>query len=166
MSKSDIEVAIIDALERVAPDHAIDIVDVDVTGATKAPVVRVRIDHEEGGDAISLDEVAEQNAWISDVLDIIDPFPGSYTLEVSSPGLARPLRRERDFNRFAGETVALETTATEGRKRYTGELRGMHDGNIVVACDDGEVSVPFDELKSCVIKPVIDFSGAARKQES
>ena len=79
---------IISVLEERALGHDIDIVDVEVVGSTKAPVVRVRIDHaDENGKTISLDEVAAETGWISDALDEIDVFPGSFTLEVSSPGM-------------------------------------------------------------------------------
>ena len=104
--------AILEALEVAGAAHGVDVVDVEVVGATKAPTVRVRLDwSDEGKGTISLDDVAAQTEWVSDVIDVVDPFPGSFTLEVSSPGLDRPLRRERDFVRFAGEQVALTTTA-------------------------------------------------------
>lgn len=94
----DTSVAILDALEHVAPDHGVDIVDLEVVGATKAPTVRVRIEWlDSTRETISLDEVAQQTSWISDVIDELDPFPTSFTLEVSSPGLDRPLRRPRDY---------------------------------------------------------------------
>ena len=150
---------ILEALEGVAASHDIDIVDVEVVGATKAPTVRVRIDWaDEGREGISLDDVSAQTSWVSDAIDELDPFAGSYTLEVSSPGLARPLRRPRDFERFAGERVALTTTATEGRKRFSGDLVGLRDGQVVLSCDDGEVTVPLEEVRRCQIKPNFDFS--------
>ena len=153
---------ILAALEADAPAHGVDIVDVEVVGATKAPCVRVRIDWaDEAREGISLDDVAAQTGWVSAAIDELDPFPGSFTLEVSSPGLDRPLRRPRDFERFAGQTVALTTTATEGRRRFSGELLGMRDGSVALATDEGEVLVPLDRLRRCTIKP--DFSAAAQK---
>ena len=98
-----------------AAERGIDVVDVEVVGATKAPCVRVRIDHaDESAPTITLDEVTEETEWISAALDELDPIPSSFTLEVSSPGMARPLRRERDFARFAGETVQLSLVPGEG----------------------------------------------------
>ncbi len=74
-------------LEQVAPEHNADIVDVEVVGATKAPCVRVRIDHaREDAAPITLDEVSAHSSWVNEVIDEVDPFPGSYTVEVSSPG--------------------------------------------------------------------------------
>ena len=81
---------IVEALERVGADHGIDVVDVEVVGATKAPTVRVRIDHaDEDQPTISLDEVAAQSEWIGEVLDLIDPFPApirSRFRRLASPG--------------------------------------------------------------------------------
>lgn len=148
---------ILSQLESVAATYSVDIVDVEVVGATKAPCVRVRIDWlDETKDGISLDEVAEQTKWISDELDKADPFSGSYTLEVSSPGLDRPLRRAQDFERFSGEEVALTTMATEGRKRYSGKLLGMREGKVLLSSDEGEFSFEISEIKRCTIKPNFD----------
>ena len=154
MPKSGIEQQIIDALEPTAAERGIDVVDVEVVGATKAPCVRVRIDHaDESAPTITLDEVTEETEWISAALDELDPIPSSFTLEVSSPGMARPLRKERDFVRFAGETVQLSLVPGEGRRRYTGTLLGIEDGTVALEVDGERVELPFDGIKKCTIKP-------------
>lgn len=153
---------ILAALETAAGAHGVVVVDVEVVGATKAPTVRVRIDWaDEARGTISLDDVAAQTGWVSEAIDELDPFPGSFTLEVSSPGLDRPLRRARDFERFAGQQVSLTTTATEGRRRFTGTLEGMREGSVALSTDEGEVLVPLDQVRRCTIKP--DFSAATKK---
>ena len=122
-------------------------------GSGKAPCVRVRIDHvDEAAPTITLDEVAEQTRWISAALDKADPIEGAFTLEVSSPGLDRPLRRQRDFVRFAGERVTLKTVSGD-RSRYTGLLRGWQDGHVVIECDGEQFSFAPDEIASAKIKP-------------
>lgn len=156
---------ILAALESQAADHGADVVDVEVVGTAKQPTVRVRIDHaDESLPTIGLDEVTEQTAWISDAIDALDPFPGSFTLEVSSPGMSRPLRRPHDFERFAGEDVQLATTATEGRRHYTGRLEGFDaQANAVLLSVDGEpVSVPLDQVRNCKIKPNFDIPSAKK----
>ena len=151
---------IISVLEERALGHDIDIVDVEVVGSTKAPVVRVRIDHaNEDGKIISLDEVAAETGWISDTLDEVDVFPGSFTLEVSSPGMDRPLRRVRDFERFSGSQVSLQTTALEGRRRYTGKLLGIQENVVSLESDGMTYDIPLTEIKKCTLKPTFDFSG-------
>ena len=165
MAQSSLERQLVEALERHASDHGVDIVDVELVGSSKSPVVRVRIDHaDESLPTITLDEVTAQNDWISELLDELDPFPGSYSLEVSSPGLDRPLRKGRDFERFAGETVSLTTTATEGRRKYTGELLGLVDGKVILRTDEGEFSFEIDEIKTAKIKP--DYDKLARLAKS
>ena len=152
MPKTGIEQQIIDALEARAAERGVDVVDVEVVGATKAPCVRVRIDRVDG-EGISLDEVTAQNPWVSDAIEKLDPISGSHTLEVSSPGMARPLRKERDFERFAGETVAVSLTPGEGRRRYTGTLLGIEGATVALEVDGERVELPFDDIRKCTIKP-------------
>ena len=162
MAKAGTDEAILSALEKAAPEHGIDIVAVEVVGATKNPCVRVYIDHaDEEAETIGLNEVAAETGWISGVLDELDPLPDSYTLEVSSPGMARPLCRERDFARFAGNEVQLTTTATEGRRKFTGILKGFADGCVALSVDGEDVAIPLDEVKKCNIKP--DFESGKKK---
>ena len=161
MPKTGIEQEIIDALEARAAERGIDVVDVEVVGATKAPCVRVRIDHaDESLDTITLDEVTEETEWISETLDELDPIPSSFTLEVSSPGMSRPLRKERDFERFAGQTVSASLVPGEGRRRFTGTLLGIEGGIVALECDGERVELSLDDIRKCTIKP--DFGDAAK----
>lgn len=159
MVKSKLEQDIIDALEAQAPLHGIDVVDVEVVGATKAPCIRVRLDKLEG-DPINLDEVTAQTAWVSDTVEALDPISGSYTLEVSSPGMKRPLRRPSDFVRFQGEEVELTTTAMEGRRSYKGVIAAADDASVTIQ-PEGEdgATISYDDVKKCTLKPVYDFKG-------
>ena len=157
MPATGIEQEIIEALEPRAAERGIDVVDVEVVGASKAPCVRVRIDHaDEDAPTISLGEVTAETEWISAALDELDPIPSSFTLEVSSPGLARPLRKPRDFERFAGQTVAVSLAPGEGRRRYTGVLLGLENAVVALEVDGERVELPFDQIRKCTIKP--DFS--------
>ena len=138
MVKTKTEQAIIDALEAVAPQHDVDIVDVELVGATKAPCVRVRIEGAEG-QSLSLNDVTANTKWVGDVIEELDPISSSYTLEVSSPGMARPLRRPCDFARFVGENCELTSLELE----------------------DGEsVTLDFSDVKKCKLKPTYDFKPA------
>ena len=159
MVKSKLEQDIIDALEARAAKHGIDVVDVEIVGATKAPCVRVRLDKLEG-DPINLDEVTAQTAWVSDTVEALDPISGSYTLEVSSPGMKRPLRRPSDFVRFQGEEAELTTTAMEGRRSYKGVIAAADDASVTIQ-PEGEdaATISYDDVKKCTLKPVYDFKG-------
>lgn len=160
MVKSSLEQRIIDALEPAAATHGIDVIDVEVTGATKAPCIRIRLDNLDGT-PISLDEVTAQNAWVNKLVEDLDPIAGPYTLEVSSPGMARPLRRPADFKRFEGEAVELTTTATEGRRKFKGSIQAATDTEVTLTLNDGtdiQTTIPYSEIKKCVLKPVYDFT--------
>ena len=112
------------------------------------------------GEGISLDEVTAQNAWVSDAVEKLDPISGSYTLEVSSPGMARPLRRPSDFERYIGSAVELVTTATEGRRKFKGTIAATDEQAVTLELEDGEqVSIPHGDVKKCALKPVYDFKG-------
>ena len=100
------EQELLDALTPKALEEDVDLVTLEVVGARKAPTIRVYIDTDHG---VGFDELASAQSWINDIMDAIDPFPGAYTLEVSSPGIDRPLRTREHFERFAGETVVVET---------------------------------------------------------
>lgn len=163
MVKTKTEQAILDALEPAAAERGIDIVDVEVVGATKAPCARVRIERLDGA-AITLDEVSAQTKWISEILDELDPISSSYTLEVSSPGLARPLRRPQDFERFTGEECEIKTTATQGRRSFTGTIAGCTDEAVTIEADGERIAIPFDEIKKSTLKPAYDFKGSKEEK--
>ena len=96
---------------------------------------------------MSVDDCAEISRLISAVLDVDDPIAGSYTLEVSSPGLDRPLVRAGDYERFAGCEVRVETRRSiGGRKRFRGRLVGRRGEDVVVAVGEVEHAIPFDEV--------------------
>lgn len=96
---------------------------------------------------MSVDDCAEISRLISAVLDVDDPIPGSYTLEVSSPGLDRPLVRAGDYERFAGCEVRVETRGPiDGRKRFRGRLVGRRGEQVVIAIGDVEHAIPFAEV--------------------
>ena len=151
------EKSLLAAMEGRAASEGVEIVTVEIAGAKRAPTIRVYIDAEGG---VSFDELARTQAWIGELMDEIDPFPGAYMLEVSSPGIDRPLRTPEHFARFAGETVSVKTVSPiEGRSSFTGELLGYRDGNVDVAVDGATVAIPYDNIKRARVKGVIDFNG-------
>lgn len=157
----DLRTTLIEAIEAKAADHAIDVVDVEVVGTQKNPTIRVRIDHADAdADPISLEEVSAETGWISDLIDQMDPIEGSFVLEVSSPGMARPLRKAADFERFAGNQVSLKLAQTEGRRRYTGTLEGITEGVVRITTDEGAFEFALEDIQSCKIKP--DFGDNAK----
>jgi ribosome maturation factor RimP len=91
---------------------------------------------------------------LSAALDVADLIPHGYALEVSSPGLERPLRREQDFRRFAGEQVKVRTTSpVEGRRNFVGKLAGAEAGVIEVESDGHRYRVPIDLVAKANVVP-------------
>lgn len=166
VSKSAQEQDIIDALEKAAPAHAIDIVDVSVEGAKTAPIVCIRIDHaDEDAEPITLDEVTAQGGWINEVVDELDPFPGAYTLEISSPGMSRPLRRPHDFERFAGETVRSSWTGLKAESAGRASSRASRmaqSRSIPTKGSSASRSMRSPSARSSPISILLERSVAAR----
>ena len=116
----------------------------------RAPRLQVMVERGDGG-AVTVDDCAEVSRAVSAALDAEDPIGPSYTLEVSSPGIDRPLVRPADFARFAGHDAKLETTeAIGGRKRFRGRLLGYVDPHVRIDLGGGEgaVRVPFAAVRS------------------
>ena len=121
------------------------------TGGKGGGLLRVYIDSEAG---ISADDCQKVSYQVSGVLDVEDPIPGHYTLEISSPGLDRMLFRPRDFERFAGHLIRLRTAyPIEGQRKFKGRLIGMQGENVVFEQDDMEISLPFDQIDQARLVP-------------
>ncbi len=106
----------------------------------------------EGG--IGIDDCERVSREVSALLDVEDPIPGAYTLEVSSPGSDRVLRTRPHFERFTGARVRIELKAPrEGRRRYTGTLKSVSDAGIELEVDRQAVAVPFDEIEKARLAP-------------
>jgi ribosome maturation factor RimP len=94
--------------------------------------------------AMSVDDCAEISRTVSALLDVADPIAGAYTLEVSSPGIDRPLVRLEDYDRFAGFEAKIELSQpVAGRKRFRGRLLGSAGENVRLISESGEVQLPF-----------------------
>ena len=122
-----------------------ELVRVRLTGGG-APTLQIMAERKDRRE-MSVDDCAEISRLVSALLDVEDPIAGSYTLEVSSPGLDRPLVRAGDYDRFAGSEVRVETRRPiGGRKRFRGRLVGRRGADVVVAVGDVEHAIPFDEV--------------------
>ena len=118
-----------------------DLVRVQLGGGTnlRLQVMAERADRKE----MTVEDCADISRNISALLDVEDPITSAYTLEVSSPGIDRPLVRLADYDRFAGHEARVESTAVvDGRKRFTGTLAGTDGENILIVVDGERHSVP------------------------
>jgi len=122
---------------RVAASEGLNLVDVEVKGGRSNPLLRVYIDKAGGVTHADCQNVSEQ---MSALLDVEDPFPGSYLLEVSSPGLDRELTRPEDFSYFEGRRARLVLREAAGSQNVLeGHLAGLHDGKVRVDLGEGGV---------------------------
>jgi ribosome maturation factor RimP len=114
-------------------------------------VLRLYIDSEDG---VTVDDCQQVSHQVSGLLDVEDPIPGQYSLEISSPGLDRPLFRASDFERFAGQEVRLRLTVPrEGRRKFRGRLVGLRDGRVVVRVEELELVVALDDIDEARLVP-------------
>ena len=124
-----------------------DLVRVAVLGRER-PTVQVMADRVDGSQ-ISVEDCERITRAISAVLDVEDPLPGAWTLEVSSAGIDRPLTRVKDWARFAGHQARVEMLMPQdGRRRFTGIVLGADDMHARLRLDDGtEVALPFSDMR-------------------
>jgi len=131
-----------------------ELVGCEVTQEGDRNVLRVYVEGEQG---TSIDAITKISRQISAVLDVEDPISGRYDLEVSSPGLDRPLYQLAHYQRFVGEKIKLRLRAPKGdnnRRNYTGHLQSVHDGKIVLMLDDeSQVTFDFDEIEKGNLVP-------------
>jgi ribosome maturation factor RimP len=143
-------------LEERVEDLGFELVEVQWAGSRNRPIIRVRIDHPDsvpGEGGVAVDECATVSRALEPWLDDHEEVPERYVLEVSSPGVDRPLHKDRDFRRFRGERVAVKGhDELAGRaRRLEGELLGMEEGEggsaVVLRLPDGdEVRIPREEI--------------------
>jgi len=112
-----------------------------------SPVLQIMIERTDRR-AVSVDDCADVSRAVSALLDVEEVIAGSYTLEVSSPGIDRPLTRPEHFVRFAGFEAKLETRIPlDGRKRFTGRLLGLEGERVRIATAEGELALPLADVQ-------------------
>ena len=117
----------------------------------KGSTLRIFIDKEDGVQVEDCERVSRQ---VSSILDVEDPISTEYTLEVSSPGMDRPLFTLAQFARFAGETVNLKLKIPyEGRRKYKGLLVGTEDQDVVLRCEGHEYLFPVETIDKANVVP-------------
>jgi ribosome maturation factor RimP len=116
---------------------------------------------------MEVDDCARLSRALSALLDVEDPIDGEYTLEVSSPGIDRPLTRLEDFERWRGWTARLETDAMiGGRKRFKGELAGVDGADVLIEIAEGEIGLPFDALSDAKLVLTDELIEASLKAQA
>ena len=126
--------------EPVIEDLGYRLVRVAVSGGHEDRILQIMAERPDG--TITVDDCEKISKALSPVLDVADPLPGAYRLEISSPGMDRPLVRPSDFEAWSGHVVKIELKEPiEGRRRFKGTLEGFEDGEVRVECDLGEQGI-------------------------
>ena len=140
-----------------------ELVDVEVVGSGPRTILRLFIDKQGG---VSIDDCASVSEAVDAILDVEDPFESAYTLEVSSPGLDRPLRKPSDWSRFIGHEVDVTFRLPfEGRRKFRGLLTQAEPSpRLVVRLGPADQALDFtlDEVREARLVPVVDFKGRGK----
>jgi ribosome maturation factor RimP len=149
-----------DALMRLLepPIEALDyeLIDIEFAQAGRGGVLRIFIDRraKDSSLGITVDDCANVSHAVSQVLETQDPIKGHYTLEVSSPGFDRILRKRAHFERFLGARIFAELKLPlDGRRRYVGVLKSIADDAIVVEVDGKAHSLPLERIQKARLRP-------------
>ncbi len=128
-----------------------ELVGVEYLPQGRRSLLRVYIDTPDG---VTLDDCERVSHQIGGVLEVDDPIRGQYILEVSSPGLDRPLFTAEHYRRFTGSRVKLRVSPPlDGRRHFSGVLRGLRDERVVVEQEDGEVEIPLHCIEQARLVP-------------
>ncbi len=153
MARKKVEEHVTELVEPICASHSFDLVDVEFVKEGAHWFLRVYIDKPGG---ISIDDCQAVSEELSKKLDKTDPIPQSYFLEVSSPGLDRPLKKPEDFRRYRGELVEVRLyQPINGEKVFEGRLEGLIDGKVVINQESGPME--FEAEKVALVKRVIEF---------
>jgi ribosome maturation factor RimP len=133
----------------------------------RRPLLQIMAERPEGG--IEVEDCAKISRAVSAVLDVEDPIASEYTLEVSSPGIDRPLTRLKEFERWEGYEAKLETSEPiDGRRRFRGVLEGVQDGEVLLAIPEATIGLEFgmiSDAKLVLTDALIAASLAGRRDQ-
>jgi ribosome maturation factor RimP len=143
--------ALIALLKPVVEGLGVDLWELEYSPGRGNPLLRLYIDTADG---VTLDDCERVSRAVSEVLDLTDPVPGHYTLEVSSPGLDRPLRTAAHFARYVGEQVSVELAKpVADRRRFKGTLVATGAESIEVDVDGRRHQLPIAEIRKAQLAP-------------
>ncbi len=160
-----IEKQIQELIEGAVDDLDLEVVRVMIMG-DRNKVLQIMLDRKDET-ALTIDDCSKASREISAILDVEDPLEGAYHLEVSSPGIDRPLTRLKDFKRFAGEKAKIELkTKIENRRRFSGDIKAVDGDKILIEVEGEILHVAFDDiLKSKLIMSDALINAASKGKE-
>jgi ribosome maturation factor RimP len=152
---------ITELIEPTLNEMGFELIRVLVSGGQR-PTLQVMVERADLA-PLTVEHCAVASHAISALLDVADPIAGAYRLEVSSPGIDRPLVRRGDYERFAGLEARLETELPiDGRRRFRGRLIGLAGDRVRLGLPDGERSIPLDSIKKAKLVLTDELLAAER----
>ena len=144
IAKTAMDQRIAEIINPVIEDMGFELVRIRLMGG-QTKTLQIMADRPTGG--IEVDDCADISTAVSAIMDVEDPITDPYTLEVSSPGIDRPLTRLKDFETFEGYEVKLETAdMIDGRRRFRGELAGVEGDEVLINVEEGTIGLEFTWL--------------------
>lgn len=144
MEKKKLEELLESLFRPVLEEKAVELVDLEFKREGRTHYLRVFIDKPGG---VTLDDCSRVNQCLGEVLDLEDPISQSYCLEVSSPGLERPLKKDKDYTRFTGRKIKVKTyEPMDGQKVFKGILLGYQEGIVRLGQEGKEIGIPVDKI--------------------
>ncbi|MEM7007606.1 MAG: ribosome maturation factor RimP [Thermodesulfobacteriota bacterium] len=153
VSEQNIISNIKELLEPILYEKNLELFDIEFKGQSRKGVLRIFIDKEGG---VNIDDCAQISRELGALLDVHEVIPGSYTLEISSPGLTRPLRKPSDYIRFKGKTIKLKTNEEISDKNvFTGKILDFVDEVLSIETQEANYSIPYEKIEKANLE--IDF---------
>ena len=169
IKEKGLEARVAEIVEPVIADLGYRLVRIRVNG-NNGCTLQIMAERPDG--SMAVEDCEEISHAVSPALDVDDPISGAYHLEVSSPGIDRPLVRAGDFERWAGHVVKIEMSVPQaGRKRYRGQIIGVEEGSAVIRLSDAQdgqdetARLPLDEIGSAVLVLTDELIDAALKAD-
>jgi ribosome maturation factor RimP len=136
---------VFDIASPVLEDIGFELIDVEYLTMNGRWILRLYVDKEGG---VTIDDCVSVSRELGDLLDVKDVISHEYVLEVSSPGLNRPLKREKDFIKFTGKKIKCRMAGpVDGQKNFSGRLKDIKEGRVFLKTESGIVELPLDDIE-------------------
>jgi ribosome maturation factor RimP len=153
---NDLKSRLTQVLDAASSERGFELVLLEASGPRREPVITVYLDHEGG---ITIEQIAEANRWIDELIEGQPGLENGYTLEVSSPGIERPLVKLADFVRFTGSDAKVSVSPEiDSHKHFTGTIADVEGTDVLLESDGQIVRIPHDRITRAHLRVTIDFS--------